>query len=57
MIFENAQYIKGVNDKVVAISAVADGKNVSIPLVVGNRFYDAILKWVKIDGNTIEEAD
>jgi hypothetical protein len=56
MIFENAQYIKGVNDRVVAISAVADGKNVSIPLVVGNRYYDAIQEWVA-EGNTIEEAD
>ena len=57
MVFENAKYIKGVNDRVVAISAVADGKNVSIPLIVVNRYYDAILEWAKIDGNTIAEAD
>ena len=57
MIFENAQYIKGVNNRVVAISAVADGKNVSIPIVVGNRYYDEIVKQVDAGTLTIKDAD
>jgi hypothetical protein len=57
MIFENAQYIKGVNNRVVAISAVADGKNVSIPILVGNRYYDEIKKQLDAGTLTIEEAD
>jgi hypothetical protein len=55
MIFENAQYIKGVNNRVVAISA--DGKNVSIPILVGNRYYDEIKKQLDAGTLTIEEAD
>tara|TARA_B100000029_G_C17115250_1_gene792993 strand:- start:159 stop:332 length:174 start_codon:yes stop_codon:yes gene_type:complete len=57
MIFENAQYIKGNKNKVVAISAVADGKNVSIPIVVGNRYYDEIVKQVDAGTLTIKDAD
>jgi len=34
-----------------------DDTYASVPLVVGNRHYDAILEWEKIDGNTIEDAD
>ena len=34
-----------------------DDTYASVPLVVGNRHYDAILEWAKIDGNTIEAAD
>ena len=29
----------------------------SVPLVVGNRHYDAVMKWAQIAGNTIEAAD
>ncbi len=29
----------------------------SVPLVVGNRHYDAVMKWAQIEGNTIEAAD
>ena len=29
----------------------------SVPLDPANRHYAAILEWIKIDGNTIEEAD
>ena len=57
MIFENAQYIKGNKDRIVAISAVADGKNVSIPIVVGNRYYDEIKKQLDAGTLTIKEAD
>ena len=57
MVFKNAQYIKGVNDKVVAISAVADGKNVSIPIVIGNRYYDEIKKQLDAGTITVEDAE
>jgi len=57
MIFENAQYIKGVNNRVVAISAVADGKNVSIPIVIGNRYYDEIKKQLDAGTLTIKDAE
>ena len=57
MIFENAQYIKGNKNKVVAISAVADGKNVSIPIMIGNRYYDEIKKQLDAGTLTIKEAD
>tara|TARA_R100000278_G_scaffold4_2_gene8 strand:+ start:372 stop:545 length:174 start_codon:yes stop_codon:yes gene_type:complete len=57
MVFKNAQYIKGVNDRVVAISAVADGKNVSIPIVIGNRYYDEIKKQLDAGTLTIKDAE
>ena len=33
-----------------------DGEELSVPLFVGNRHYDAILDWVA-EGNTVEAAD
>ena len=57
MVFENAQYVKGINDRVVAISAVADGKKVSIPIVIGNRYYDEIKKQLDAGTLTIKDAD
>ena len=57
MVFENAKYVKGINDRVVAISAVADGKNVSIPIVIGNRYYDEIKKQLDAGTLTIKDAD
>ena len=45
------------NEDNCSITAVIDGTTWSVPLVVGNRHYQAILEWAKIDGNTIEEAD
>ena len=57
MVFENAQYVKGNNDRVVAISAVADGKNVSVPIVIGNRYYDEIKKQLDAGTLTIKDAD
>ena len=57
MVFENAQYIKGTNDRVVAISAVADGKNVSIPIMIGNRYYDEIKKQLDAGTLTIKDAE
>ena len=39
-----------------SVKATIDGKEVFVPLVVGNKDYDAIQLWVDA-GNTIEEAD
>ena len=57
MVFKNAQYVKGINDKVVAISAVVDDKNVSIPIIIGNRYYDEIKKQLDAGTLTIKDAD
>ena len=57
MIFENAQYVKGKDDKIVAVSAVVDGKNVSIPISIGNRYYDEIKKQLDAGTLTIKDAD
>ena len=57
MIIENAKYTKDIiTGENSAINCIAEGKHFSVPLVVGNRHYDAILEWVK-DGNTIEDSD
>ena len=54
----SAKYIKNiitnVNDN---IKATIDDKEISVPLDPDNRHYQAILEWVKIDGNSIEAAD
>jgi hypothetical protein len=34
-----------------------DDTTCQVPLSVGNRHYQAILEWAKIDGNSIEDAD
>ena len=58
MIIENAKYTKDIiTEENSAINCIAEGKHFSVPLVVGNRHYDAILEWAEIDGNTIEDAD
>ena len=58
MIIENAKYTKdNITEENSAISCIAGGKHFSVPLVVGNRHYDAILVWAAIDGNTIADAD
>jgi hypothetical protein len=58
MAIENAKYIKdNITDKVNVINCTWDGKGLSIPMNEGNRHYQAILEWAKIDGNTIADAD
>ena len=58
MAIENAKYIKdNITGKVNVINCTWDGKGLSIPMNEGNRHYQAILEWAKIDGNTIEDAD
>jgi len=53
----SAQYVlnnDGTND---TIRATIDGQEMSVPLDPANRHYQAIQKWLKIEGNTIEEAE
>jgi hypothetical protein len=39
------------------LEVTIDDKVVWVPKVDGNRHYQAVLEWEKIDGNDIEEAD
>ena len=59
MNIKSAKYIKSTitNENGSVLLTLNDDTTRSVPLVVGNRHYDAILEWEKIDGNTIEEAD
>ena len=54
----NAAYfanpITGVN---VSINATIDGVEMSIPLSVGNRHYDEIMRQVEAGTLTIQEAE
>ncbi len=51
-----AKYFKNKDGDNVSINATIDGEELSVPLFVGNRHYDAILDWVA-EGNTVEAAD
>ena len=51
-----AKYSKNKDGDNVSINATIDGEELSVPLFVGNRHYDAILDWVA-EGNTVEAAD
>ena len=58
MEIKNSKYILNSDGKTNGtVSAVIDGKSMSIPMVVGNRHYDEILKQVEEGKVTIEEAD
>ena len=52
----SAKYITDENGDNCSITAVIDGTTWSVPLVVGNRHYQAIQEWVA-EGNTRAEAD
>ena len=41
----------------VGIKAKIDGMWCVVPLDPANRHHQAIQEWVKIDGNSIEDAD
>ena len=58
MDIKSAKYIKSkiTNENGSVLLTLNDDTTRSVPLVVGNRHYDAILEWVAA-GNTIEEAD
>ena len=53
----SAQYHQDVmTGNNVSVTAVIDGKQLSVPLDPDNRHYAAILEWVA-KGNTIQDAD
>ena len=58
MDIKSAKYIKSTitNENGSVLLTLNDDTTRSVPLVVGNRHYDAILEWVA-EGNTIEAAD
>jgi len=56
MTVTSAQYTSYDGVENDAITAVINGKTLSIPLDPDNRHYQAIIEWVA-DGNTIADAD
>tara|TARA_B100002019_G_scaffold202596_1_gene175618 strand:+ start:7202 stop:7372 length:171 start_codon:yes stop_codon:yes gene_type:complete len=56
MNIRNAQYLKDLDNKNIAIKVTIDETEVNVPLDLKNRHYAAILEWVA-DGNTIAEAE
>ena len=59
MDIKSAKYITSsvTNQNGSILVTFNDDTYASVPPVVGNRHYDAILEWAKIDGNTIADAD
>tara|TARA_R100001377_G_scaffold73751_1_gene49855 strand:+ start:1079 stop:1252 length:174 start_codon:yes stop_codon:yes gene_type:complete len=57
MNIENCQYITDINNKNSMIKATINSVIVFVPLEPANRHYDAIQEWIKIDGNSIADAD
>ena len=61
MKIENAQYIKKTPDKdeIGSIQATIDGEQMGVPICVGNRHYDEIMRQVsdKDIKLKIKEAD
>ena len=51
-----AQYAADGDGNNLAIRAIIDGQELSVPLDPANRHYAAILEWVA-EGNTIQDAD
>jgi len=59
MDIKSAKYItsKITNGNGSILLTFDDDTYASVPLAVGNRHYQAILKWAAIDGNSIADAD
>ena len=62
MDIKSAKYVKSdiTNENgsiLVTLNNDGDRPPRSVPLVVGNRHYDAVMKWAQIEGNTIEASD
>ena len=53
----SAKYQKEPLTEVVTIKATIDGQELFIPICVGNRHYDEIMRQVEVGTLTIEEAD
>ena len=56
MEIKSAQYQKFENE-ITSITATIDGTVWSVPITVGNRFYDEIMRQVKEGTLTIKDAD
>ena len=52
----SAKYVS-LFDKNVSIEATIDDINMTVPICVGNRHYDEIMRQVEADELNIEEAD
>jgi len=52
----SAKNVRDLNGEISNIEANINGEAVCVPLVEGNRHYQAILEWVA-EGNTIEEDE
>ncbi|MDC0292440.1 hypothetical protein OAL29_00890 [Candidatus Binatia bacterium] len=59
ILIENAQYFTEIGDptKNAGIQATIDGEAMSVPIFVGNRHYDEIMRQVEAGTLTIQEAD
>jgi len=56
MNIKSAKYMAD-NGENCSITVTINERQWSVPLDPANTDYAAILEWVKIDGNTIEDAD
>ena len=57
MNIENATYVVNENNENSSITAVIDGETCCVPLKVGNRHYDEIMRQVDAGTLTIADAD
>ena len=53
----NVKYQPSFTDKKENVKATIDGNVLFIPIDINNRHWQAILEWLKEDGNEIAEAD
>ena len=57
MNIENATYVVNENNENSSITAVIDGETCFVPLKVGNRHYDEIMRQVDAGELTISPAE
>jgi len=57
MTVTSAQYTSYDGVENDAITAVINGKTLSVPLDPANRHYIALMEWASEDGNIIQDAD
>ena len=53
----SAQYRKNLEGDNYAVIAVIEGQTWGVPMKVGNRYYDEILRQVEAGTLTIQDAD
>ena len=57
MTITNAQYYTDIQGNNAGIKAIIDGNKAAVPLCVGNKEYDEIMRQVEAGELTIQEAD